>query len=55
MLLEEIDGMPASMHPLATFLTDAGFISGALGMQATFPRAPREDPVLSHREPVVDY
>src|SRR5262249_44482041 len=36
MLLEEIDGVPPSTHPLAPFLADAGFIAGALGMQATF-------------------
>ena len=39
MLLEEVDGSPPSQHPMAPFLTDAGFISGALGFQATFRRA----------------
>jgi hypothetical protein len=34
MLIEEIDGMTATAHPLAPFLADAGFIPGALGMQA---------------------
>jgi hypothetical protein len=37
MLLEEIDGMPASVHPLARYLTEAGFRSGAMGFRATFP------------------
>src|SRR4051812_12805865 len=39
MLLEEVDGSPPSQHPMAPFLTEAGFISGALGFQATFRRA----------------
>jgi ATP-dependent Lhr-like helicase len=38
MLIEQIDGKPAALHPMAPFLARAGFISGALGMQATFPR-----------------
>ena len=36
MLIEEIDGLPPSAHPLAAYLTEAGFIGGALGFQATF-------------------
>jgi ATP-dependent Lhr-like helicase len=39
MLVEEIDGEPPSRHPIAPFLAGAGFIAGALGFQATFPRA----------------
>ena len=39
MLIEEVDGLPPSQHPMAPFLTEAGFISGALGFQATFRRA----------------
>ncbi len=39
MLIEEIDGGPPSRHPMATLLTDAGFIAGAMGLQATFRRA----------------
>jgi ATP-dependent Lhr-like helicase len=39
MLIEEIDGAPASRHPLSPLLTEAGFVAGALGLQATFPRA----------------
>jgi ATP-dependent Lhr-like helicase len=38
MLIEEIDGAPPSGHPMTTLLTEAGFIAGAMGMQATFPR-----------------
>ena len=33
MLIEEIDGVTSSTHPLAPFLSDAGFVAGALGMQ----------------------
>jgi ATP-dependent Lhr-like helicase len=36
MLIEEIDGAPPAAHPLAPYLTEAGFISGALGFQPTF-------------------
>jgi ATP-dependent Lhr-like helicase len=39
MLIEEIDGRPPAGHPLARFLADAGFLAGALGFQATFPRS----------------
>jgi ATP-dependent Lhr-like helicase len=38
MLIEEVDGLPPSQHAMAPFLTEAGFISGALGFQATFRR-----------------
>ncbi|MCU1386343.1 MAG: associated domain protein [Acidobacteria bacterium] len=38
MLVEEIDGMPASRHPLLPLLTEAGFVAGAMGLQATFTR-----------------
>jgi ATP-dependent Lhr-like helicase len=38
MLIEEIDGQPPAVHPLAPFLAEAGFMSGALGFQATFRR-----------------
>jgi ATP-dependent Lhr-like helicase len=34
MLLEEIDGRPTALHPLAPFLVEAGFIPGAFGFQA---------------------
>ena len=33
MLIEEIDGAPASLHALAPFLVEAGFVSGSMGMQ----------------------
>src|SRR5262245_9708412 len=36
MLLEEIDGMSPTAHPLAHSLVEAGFIAGAMGFQATF-------------------
>jgi ATP-dependent Lhr-like helicase len=38
MLIEELDGGPPSSHPLAPFLARSGFLAGALGFQATFPR-----------------
>jgi ATP-dependent Lhr-like helicase len=34
MLLEEIDGVPPSSHPMAPYLARAGFISGAMGFSA---------------------
>jgi hypothetical protein len=40
MLLEEIDGAPAAMHPIAPFLGEAGFVNGALGMQRVASRQP---------------
>jgi len=39
MLLEEIDGVPPASHTLAPYLAEAGFISGAMGFQATFRSA----------------
>jgi ATP-dependent Lhr-like helicase len=36
MLIEEIDGTPPSRHPISPFLTEAGFVAGAMGFQATF-------------------
>jgi ATP-dependent Lhr-like helicase len=38
MLIEDIDGAPAPAHPIAPFLAEAGFIAGAMGMQATYTR-----------------
>jgi ATP-dependent Lhr-like helicase len=38
MLIEEIDGMPPATHSMAPWLVEAGFIAGALGFQATYPR-----------------
>ena len=37
MLIEEIDGQPASLHPDASCFIEAGFVRGAMGLQATFP------------------
>jgi ATP-dependent Lhr-like helicase len=37
MLIEEIDGGPATNHPLAPYLAHAGFIGGPMGFRATFP------------------
>jgi ATP-dependent Lhr-like helicase len=34
MLIEEIDGAPAALHPMAPFLVEAGFIEGAMGLRA---------------------
>jgi ATP-dependent Lhr-like helicase len=45
MLIEEIDGVSPATHPIAKFLAEAGFISGALGMQAKLH--------TSHQSPVV--
>jgi hypothetical protein len=36
MLIEEIDGLEPSAHPMAPYLAEAGFIYGAMGFQATF-------------------
>ncbi len=33
MLIEEIDGLPPSSHPMAPYLAKVGFISGAMGFQ----------------------
>ena len=38
MLIEEIDGAPSARHPLSPLLTEAGFVMGAMGLQATFVR-----------------
>jgi ATP-dependent Lhr-like helicase len=40
MLLEEIDGMPATAHPFAEIMVAAGFVAGALGLQPTLHKAP---------------
>jgi ATP-dependent Lhr-like helicase len=46
MLIEEIDGMPPALHAMAAWLKEAGFVAGALGFQATYPR-------VSSRESIV--
>src|SRR4051794_27691181 len=33
MLIEEIDGVAPTAHPLAPYLAEAGFVAGALGFQ----------------------
>jgi len=38
MLIEEIDGTPPSLHPMAPYLSEAGFVAGAMGFQASFRR-----------------
>jgi len=40
MLIEEIDGVPPSAHPLARYLGEAGFVGGAMGFQPTFGQPP---------------
>jgi ATP-dependent Lhr-like helicase len=51
MLIEEIDGGPPATHPLGPYLAQAGFIAGALGVQATLrshqPAASRPAPTIS--------
>jgi ATP-dependent Lhr-like helicase len=51
MLIEEIDGGPPATHPLGPYLAQAGFIAGALGVQATLrshqPAASRPVPTIS--------
>jgi ATP-dependent Lhr-like helicase len=47
MLIEEIDGVPAPTHAMAGYLKEAGFIAGALGMQATL--VSRQSPVVSRQ------
>ncbi len=39
MLIEEIDGVSAVLHPLTPFLVEAGFIAGAMGLQASFRKS----------------
>jgi ATP-dependent Lhr-like helicase len=55
MLLEEIDGMSPTAHPLAPYLVGAGFVAGAMGFQATFrpnrPGATIESPSSSPVRP----
>jgi ATP-dependent Lhr-like helicase len=50
MLIEEVDGVPPSTHPIARFLAEAGFISGALGLQARL--GSRRSPVVSPQSQV---
>jgi ATP-dependent Lhr-like helicase len=50
-LIEDIDGLPASRHPLASFLTDAGFVTGALGMALVQAQRPVSARLHSARRP----
>jgi ATP-dependent Lhr-like helicase len=54
MLIEEIDGRPPATHPMTPHLAAAGFVSGALGLQATFPRSLLRD-ARPEQVPVADY
>ncbi len=38
MLIEELNGVSATLHPLASFFIDAGFTAGAMGLAATRAR-----------------
>jgi ATP-dependent Lhr-like helicase len=38
MLIEELNGAPAAMHPFAPVFLEAGFLAGALGLQGNRPR-----------------
>jgi ATP-dependent Lhr-like helicase len=45
LLIEEIDGMPSTQHPLARYLAEGGFVPGALGMQLrNRPQPPTPSP-----------
>jgi ATP-dependent Lhr-like helicase len=46
MLIEEIDGTPPGLHPITPFLQEAGFVAGALGMQATLSVGSRQSGVV---------
>jgi ATP-dependent Lhr-like helicase len=47
MLIEEIDGAPPSGHPITAHLVEAGFVAGAMGLQA----APHGRPISGARLP----
>ncbi|HEV2983388.1 MAG TPA: DEAD/DEAH box helicase [Vicinamibacterales bacterium] len=53
MLIEDVDGLPTARHPIARHLEDAGFVTGALGMQARQNRSSRQSPVASHQSEAV--
>jgi ATP-dependent Lhr-like helicase len=50
MLIDEVDGVPPSTHPIARFLAEAGFVSGALGFQARL--GSRQSPVVGRQAQV---
>ena len=49
MLIEEIDGVPPATHPIAKFLAEAGFVSGALGLQAKLHHPSHQSGVVSRQ------
>jgi ATP-dependent helicase Lhr and Lhr-like helicase len=51
MLIEEIDGLPPSAHPLAPYLAEAGFLAGALGFQVNLNS--HQSSVVSRQSAVV--
>src|SRR5439155_23960342 len=51
MLIEEIDGGPANLHPLARLLVEAGFIAGGMGLQPTFSSS-RQSPIPGQQSSV---
>ena len=53
MLIEEIDGVPPATHPIAKLLIEAGFVTGAMGMQAKLHRARPQSPVVSPQSQVI--
>jgi ATP-dependent Lhr-like helicase len=53
MLIEEVDGLPPSTHPIARFLAEAGFVSGALGFQARLHGGSRQSLVVSRQSEVI--
>jgi ATP-dependent Lhr-like helicase len=53
MLIEEIDGIPATLHPMATYLTEAGFIGGALGFQSQVASHRSQVRIMSRQSPDV--
>ena len=46
MLIEEIDGMPPALHPIAAHLTEAGFVAGAMGLHGGHGR---QSPVVGRQ------
>ena len=54
MLIEEINGQPASLHPAAPYFTESGFVRSAMGLQATFMKVGSHDGRVGNpsREPV---
>jgi ATP-dependent helicase Lhr and Lhr-like helicase len=51
MLIEEIDGAPPALHPIAPSLIDAGFVAGAHGLSVRM--GPRQSPVAGRQPAVV--